>query len=349
MGEFRADVAYPEKSNRLTVAFRGILAIPHAIVSYFWGIAAQVMAVPQWFIIVFTGKRNQALWDIQWAWLGYAGRVTAYQYLLYDEYPAFGTDVGRVPMVEELEYEEPASRLTNGLRFLWIIPAMLLMIVVSIAASVVLLIAWFAILFTGKFPRGMYDFTLKTVRYMLQLTSYSLLMSDTYPKWGTGVPAAWCRPPRLLEEPARRVVGEHLAARLARRAVVHRVARVLDGADRVAAHRARLARPTVHATRAVLGRAHVIARPLVLKTFGHGLADRRDDGGCVVCRELARHREGRQLGPVADLVGEAPADPGDSTLIAQEPVQAHRLLLEPRQQLVGFDGGGFRAEPVERP
>jgi Domain of unknown function (DUF4389) len=186
MSEMKADVRFTEKRNRLTVGFRWLLVIPHLIVSYFWGIVAQVVAIPQWFIIVFTGKRNEALWELQWQWLGYAGRVIAYEYLLYDPYPAFGTSVGSVPMVEDLTYEEPGSRLTNGLRFLWIIPALLLGILIAIAMGVLWVIAWFAILFTGKFPRGMFDFVLKGVRYSLQLTAYSLLMTDTYPKWGTG-------------------------------------------------------------------------------------------------------------------------------------------------------------------
>ena len=99
-----------------------ILVIPHLIVSYFWGIVAEVVAIPQWFIIVFTGKRNEALWELQWSWLSYAGRVTSYHYLMFDEYPAFGTDQSKVPMVQDLGYAEPASRLTNGLRFIWIIP-----------------------------------------------------------------------------------------------------------------------------------------------------------------------------------------------------------------------------------
>ena len=78
--------------------------------------------------------------------------MTAYQYLMFDEYPAFGTDQRKVPMVQDLSYGEPASRLTNGLRFIWIIPALILGIIFGIAMSVVLLIAWFAILFTGHVP-----------------------------------------------------------------------------------------------------------------------------------------------------------------------------------------------------
>ena len=60
--------------------------------------------------------------------------------------------------------------------------------------SFVLLIAWFAILFTGKFPVGMFDFMMKGVRFTLQVTAYGLMMTDIYPKWGSGVPAVGASP-----------------------------------------------------------------------------------------------------------------------------------------------------------
>jgi hypothetical protein len=186
------DVPYTEPRNRLTNAFRWILAIPHLILAGVWGYAAELVAVVQWFIILFTGRRNQGIWDFQRSWFDYSARVTAYTYHLFDQYPAFGTDPGTVPVTIGLQDEEPANRLTNGLRIIWAIPAIVIGFFVGIAVGVVLFITWFAILFTGKHPKGMFDFTLDGLRYSLQLSAYALLMTDTYPKWGTGagVPAA---------------------------------------------------------------------------------------------------------------------------------------------------------------
>src|SRR4029079_5550099 len=127
----RYDVTYEEQRNRLTVAFRFILAIPHLIVSQVWGYLAQIVGVIQWFIIVFTGKRNEGLWNLQQSWLGYYSRVVGYMSLLYDPYPAFGTDPGNAPVRTEISYEESANRLTTGLRFLWIIPAAIVAIFVG--------------------------------------------------------------------------------------------------------------------------------------------------------------------------------------------------------------------------
>lgn len=177
------DVDYVVQRNRLTTAFRIILAIPHLIVSYVWGILTQVLAVIQWFIIVFTGKRNEGIWRLQQGWLGYYGRVTGYVWLQFDPYPAFGTDATGSPARWSLEFEEPANRLTNGLRFLWAIPAAVIGIGIMIAAEVLMIISWFAILFTGKQPRGMFDFVQRALRYALRLQAYTLLLTDTYPKF----------------------------------------------------------------------------------------------------------------------------------------------------------------------
>jgi uncharacterized protein DUF4389 len=187
------DVEYYEPRNRLTTAFRLILAIPHLIVVQVWGYLMEILAIIQWFIVVFTGKRNDGIWNLQWAWLGYYSRVYGYANLLYDEYPAFGTDPGTVPARTEFRYDEPADRLTNGLRFIWAIPAIVVAAVLGIAMFFVLIAAWFVILFTGKEPSGMFGFVLRVFRYILQTYSYVMLMTDTYPNWGsteigTGVP-----------------------------------------------------------------------------------------------------------------------------------------------------------------
>jgi hypothetical protein len=187
---FQYDVTYTEQRNRLTTAFRYILAIPHLILVGIWGWLAEAVGVVQWFIVLFTGKRNESIWNLQWAWLDYASRVNGYVDLLYDPYPAFGSDPGPVPVTTEFGYDEPADRLTNGLRFIWAIPALVISAVLGFAMFFVVVVAWFAILFTGKHPRGMFDFTYRVVHYILQTNSYVLLMTDSYPNWNaSGSPA----------------------------------------------------------------------------------------------------------------------------------------------------------------
>jgi hypothetical protein len=99
-------------------------------------------------------------------------------------FPPFGTDRGAVPVTTTIDNDEPVNRLTNALRFIWIIPAAIIGVFVMIAAFVVEVISWFAILFTGAQPRGMWEFVQKATRYYLHVQAYGLLMTDVYPKYG---------------------------------------------------------------------------------------------------------------------------------------------------------------------
>jgi hypothetical protein len=98
-------------------------------------------------------------------------------------YPPFGTAQGAVPSTYNLAYDESANRLTVGLRFLWILPAAILAALIGIALFAVAIVSWFVIVFTGKHPKGMFDFMLKAVRYSLQVSVYGLLLTDKYPSY----------------------------------------------------------------------------------------------------------------------------------------------------------------------
>ena len=174
----------PVQRNRLTVGLRIFYAIPHLILAGIWNYLAQFLTLLQWFVVLFTGKRHQGMWNMQQQFLLYYGRVLAYLDLLYDEpYPPFGTDAGTVPVHQALAYEEQANRLTCALRFIWIIPAAIISIFVGIGATVLTIVSWFAILFTGKQSPGMYDFIKRSARFYLQVQAYGFLMTDTYPKF----------------------------------------------------------------------------------------------------------------------------------------------------------------------
>jgi len=184
MSQVDVHVPNSEPRNRLTVAFRIILAIPHLIVLNVFQWVAQIVAIAQWFVCVFTGRRHQAMWKIGDDFMGYASRVYSYVDLLDDLYPGFTAAKPESVVRYSQGFEPEANRLTVGLRFLWAIPAAIIATVLGIAGSVVILIAWFAILFTGKFPQGMFDFVLKVLHYTLQFIAYTLLLTDVYPHWG---------------------------------------------------------------------------------------------------------------------------------------------------------------------
>ena len=147
------DVTYTERRSRLTSAFRYLLALPHLIVLGVWGYVAELLAFLQWFVILFTGRRNEGMWDFQRSYLGYHTRVTSYVSLAFDEpYPNFGSTWRGEPVAFDLAYRSEANRLTNALRLIWMIPALFIALFLGIAQGVLLLVSWLVIIITGKQP-----------------------------------------------------------------------------------------------------------------------------------------------------------------------------------------------------
>jgi hypothetical protein len=87
------------------------------------------------------------------------------------------------PVQYEADYVEQRSRLTTFFRLLTAIPAMVLTFFYVLAAEVVVFIAWFALLFTGRYPEGMYNFVAGAVRNATRLQGYYSLLTDKYPPW----------------------------------------------------------------------------------------------------------------------------------------------------------------------
>lgn len=171
------------KRSRVSVFFRMLLAIPHLFVVSVWQFVINIVTFVQWWIILFTGKRNEGIWRMQSAWLGYACRVHGYMGLLYDKYPAFGAEPAGEPTSYSFEYSAPARRLTNFFRFIMVIPAAFVAIFVLIGAEVVLFLSWFAIVITGKHPQGMFGYSLRVHQFMARLNAYTMYMTDDYPKF----------------------------------------------------------------------------------------------------------------------------------------------------------------------
>jgi hypothetical protein len=102
--------------------------------------------------------------------------------LLRDEYPPFSGEAGEYPVTLDVEYDENLSRWQIFVKWLLAIPHLLVLAVLGIAVSIVVLIAFFAILFTGRYPRGMFDFVVGTMRWYVRVNAYAFwLMTDRYP------------------------------------------------------------------------------------------------------------------------------------------------------------------------
>ncbi len=178
----------PEKIANWRPLVQWFLAIPHFIVLYALQLVSEVVVLISWFAILFTGKLPDGLANIQALYVRYSMRTSFYAAFLQEEYPPFAfattpTDGGEYPRLQvnfqpELENR---NRLTVGFRFILIIPHVIALAFLYLAASVVVFIAFFAVLFTGKWPEGMRNFVLGVTRWSLRFQAYCFLLTDVYP------------------------------------------------------------------------------------------------------------------------------------------------------------------------
>ena len=95
------------------------------------------------------------------------------------------------PVQYESHYVEPRSRLTTFFRLVLAIPHMFVIAVHGFAAAVVIMIAWFAMVLTGRYPQGMYDFVAGFIRYQTRLYGYMFLLTDDYPPFSGSASAGY--------------------------------------------------------------------------------------------------------------------------------------------------------------
>jgi hypothetical protein len=85
------------------------------------------------------------------------------------------------PITVTVDYQDKLSRLTTFFRGPMVVPHLIVLWALGIASSVVAFIAWWAILFTGKYPRWAFDFVVGYVRWYTRVSGYYLLLTDKYP------------------------------------------------------------------------------------------------------------------------------------------------------------------------
>ena len=164
-----------------------LLAVPHLIIAEVLSSVGSVVALISWFAIVFTGRLPEGLAGLQCLSIRYQARTYTYAFFLRESYPAFefpmtfadpGTDPVRIVLAPELENR---NRLTVGLRFLWILPIAIFTGLVTLVASLAVFAAFFAVLFTGRWPDALRRFVLGTGRLVVRISTYGGLLVDRYP------------------------------------------------------------------------------------------------------------------------------------------------------------------------
>jgi hypothetical protein len=197
-------IDYPDKGlNRLTSFFRIIMIIPIAIVLslvngavFRWGAddgwqlalsAGGILFLPVLLLILFRQKYPRWWFDWNLALTRFSARVMAYLALLRDEYPS--TDEDQAVHID-IPYPDAKNDLNMWLplvKWFLAIPHYFILFFLGIAALVVVIMAWFAILFTGRYPRGFFDYIVGFARWCLRVNAYAfLLTTDRYPPFSLG-------------------------------------------------------------------------------------------------------------------------------------------------------------------
>jgi hypothetical protein len=182
-----------------------ILAIPHYIVLFFLNIAVLVVTVIAFFAILITGKYPRALFDFSLGVLRWRWRVGFYALtaLGTDKYPPFSLRAkADYPADLEIDYPERLSRglvlikwwllaiphyvillvfFTAGWHVLTINPNEFVAYLLPPLIAILLVIAVVGLLFTGRYPKGLYDFVLGINRWAIRVRAYVSLMRDDYP------------------------------------------------------------------------------------------------------------------------------------------------------------------------
>ena len=200
-------VDYPDRElNRLSTFFRLLWVIPIAIILALvtsatysgsdstgetaWSItlsAGGVTFLATVLMLLFRQKYPRWWFDWNIALTRFSMRVEAYMALLRDEYPS--TDEEQAVHIE-IPYPDGRNGLNRWLplvKWLLAIPHYIVLFFLDIAAFVVVIVAWFAILFTGRYPRGLFDFVVGVMRWSLRVSAYAfLLTTDEYPPFTLG-------------------------------------------------------------------------------------------------------------------------------------------------------------------
>ena len=195
----RLDIEYPEDGlNRTTTLFRIILVIPIGIVAGLltnsfvgrwpgdsdWAVFLVSITLfgPTLLMILFRQKYPRWWFDWNLELTRFTTRVNVYLSLMRDEYPSIDEEQA---VHLELDYPDAArdlNRWTPLVKWFLAIPHYIVLAVLGVAAFICVVIAWFAIIFTGRYPRGLFDFVLGVQRWGLRVGAYMwLLITDEYP------------------------------------------------------------------------------------------------------------------------------------------------------------------------
>ena len=162
------------------------MILPHMFVLLFIGIAAMFINFIAFWAIPITGNYPRGMWNFMVGMFRWNLRLGARMDNLSDGYPAFGISATDEATSLEIEYPEKSSRglllLRTFFGFIYIlIPHAFCLLFLMIGAIFVKLIAFWIVLITGSYPKGMHDYMVGVTRWGMRVNAYYYNLTDTYP------------------------------------------------------------------------------------------------------------------------------------------------------------------------
>ena len=160
--------------------------IPHMFILMFvslWGMVLQFVA---FWVILFTGRYPESMFEFQVGLLKWDLRLSARLYNVSDGYPAFGIKSTDEYTDMEIPYPEKVSRGLTLLRFLFglffvALPHGFILMFRAWFVGILTFLAWWIVLFTGKYPDFIFDWVIGQLRWQYRVSIYLMYMTDTYP------------------------------------------------------------------------------------------------------------------------------------------------------------------------
>ena len=176
------------RGQLLLRAFFGWLyiAIPHLFLLFFVGIWSSILAFVTFWVVLFTGEFPESIFEFQVKYLNWSLRVSAVLSNLVDGYPAFGISGTGETVSLQVDKPEKVSRGLVILRVLFGsiyvgIPHGFCLLFRLIGGFVLMFLAWWAVLFTGKYPERWHAYNVGTFRWSTRINLYLGYFTDQYP------------------------------------------------------------------------------------------------------------------------------------------------------------------------
>ncbi|MBD3224221.1 MAG: DUF4389 domain-containing protein [Caldithrix sp.] len=200
-------IDYQQTSNRLTVLFRIFLAVPILIILALLTSPAYeneihvvneddvtvetdenrmysvgIIFLPTLLMIVFRKKYPKWWFDWNLALVKFSMRVASYLLLLRDEYPSTDEEQAVHVQLHYPDVDKELNRYLPLVKWLLAIPHLIVLVLLTVAVLFVTIVTWFIILFTGSYPKMMFDFVVGYMRWFFRVEAYAfLLTTDRYP------------------------------------------------------------------------------------------------------------------------------------------------------------------------